>query len=395
MKKVTTSIWKSILILTLLFSAFILCGNISYAKKATGKKITYHHKVIAYQVASDTDIYDFVPTGSASGNRQALNHLMEGNQPKIINIRNNISIDTYLRPGNNTTINAGKYTITSNNGVIINDPTAASYGNFKNLTINGGIWKNSSSAGLKGTMMRIGYASNISINHATVYANYTGHGIELISCNNVTINHCTLKAQGKCPKNCVEEQLQIDLSTPKTAPGLYRLNKKLCNGTPSKNITVKNCTIKGSRGICANFAASESKYRKARNYHSNITIENCNVTGVSAEAVALFNTKSATVKNCKITTKTPLKRNSYSVGLAVVYQNGSSPKTNTKNVVTITNNTVKGGRQGIFVYSHTSQKFGTVIVSGNKAYAKKGKANAIQILSAKRGKIFKNKAFKS
>lgn len=62
---------------------------------------------------------------------------MEGNEKKVININNNIHIDTYLRPGNNTTINAGKHTITSDKGVIINDPTAASYTNFKNLTING------------------------------------------------------------------------------------------------------------------------------------------------------------------------------------------------------------------------------------------------------------------
>lgn len=388
MKKSKYSIWKNIFTLALIVGIIGLCGSTSYAKKVTGKKITYNQKVVAYQ--SSADVYNFVPTDSAAGNRQALNYLMAGDEPKIINIKNNISIDTYLRPGNNTTINAGKYTITSNSGVIINDPTAASYGNFKNLTINGGIWKNSSSEGLKGTMMRIGYATNVSINNATVYSNYTGHGIELISCNKAVINNCTLKAQGKCPKDCVEEQLQIDLSTPKTAPGLYRLDKKLCNGTPSKNITVKNCTIQGSRGICASFAGSEAKYRKAGNYHSNITISNCNVTGISAEAIALFNTKSASVKNCRITTKTPLKRNSYSVGLAVVYQNGSSPKTNLKNVVTINNNIVKGGRQGIFVYSHTSQKFGTVVVKGNKAYAKKGKGNAIQVLSAKKAKIAKN-----
>mgnify|MGYP001195632649 FL=1 len=334
--------------------------------------------------------------GNAADNRRALNLLMEGNVKKVININNNVHIDTYLRPGNNTTINAGKHTITSDKGVIINDPTAASYTNFKNLTINGGIWKNSSSSGLAGTMMRISYASNISINNATVYTNYKGHGIELISCSNVVVNNCTLKAQGKCSKTCVEEQLQIDLSSPTTAPGLYRLSKKLCNGTPCKNITVKNCTIQGARGICANFAGAgnEAKYRKARNYHSNITIENCNVTGISAEAIALFNTKSATVKNCRITTKTPTSRNSYSVGLAVAHQKGSAPKATAKNVISLTNNTVKGGQQGIFVRSNASKKLGTVIVSGNTVSAKKGKKNAIKVLSAKKVKIAKNKTKK-
>lgn len=371
---------------------FISCiapQNVAAAKR---KPISFKNRIVAYQTTGS--VIDFIPTGNAANNRRALNYLMSGNAPKTININNDISIDTYLRPGNNTTINAGKHTITSNNGVIINDPTSASYNNFKNLTINGGIWKNSSSNGLKGTMMRISYASNISINNATVYCNYTGHGIELIACNGVSVNNCTLIPKGTCPKNCVEEQLQIDLATPKTAPGLYRLNPKLCNGTPSKNIKVKNCTVTGARAICASFPGSEANYRKANNYHSNIVIENCKITGVSSEALALFNTKTATVKNCKITTKTPLKRNSYSVGLAVVYQQGSSPKASTKNVINISNNTVKGGRQGIFVYSHTSQKLGKVIVKGNKAYAKKGKAYAIQVLSAKKATVSKNKCKK-
>ena len=129
---------------------------------------------------------------------------------------------------------------------------------------------------------------------------------------------------------------------------------------------------------------------------SNITIENCNVTGISAEAIALFNTKSATVKNCRITTKTPKSRNSYSVGLAVAYQKGSAPKatTKTKNVISLTNNTVKGGQQGIFVRSNASKKLGTVIVSGNTVSAKKGKKNAIKVLSAKKVKIAKNKTKK-
>lgn len=373
-------------------SLFIGAALPQKANAATGDTITFKKNVIAYEAANST--YNFIPTGNAADNRRALNYLIEGNEPKTININNDISIDTYLRPGNNTTINAGDHTIISGSGVIINDPTAASYDNFKNLTINGGVWKNSSSSGLKGTMMRISYASNISINDATVYCNYTGHGIELIACNGVSINGCKLIPQGKCPKKCVEEQLQIDLATPKTAPGLYRLSPKLCNGTPSKNISVTNCIVSGARGICASFPGSEAKYRKAGNYHSNITIENCTITGKSAEALALFNTTSATVKNCRVTTKTPLKRNSYSVGLAVAYQKGSSPKTSLKNKVVIENNIVKGGRQGIFVFSHTSKKFGNVIVKKNRAYARSGKRNAIRVISAKKKQVSKNKTKK-
>lgn len=329
--------------------------------------------------ASSGKVYNFTSRGSAAENRRALNRLMDGNEKKTINIKSDIRIDTYLRPGSNTMINAGKHTIVSGNGVILNDPTRASYGNLRNLTINGGIWKNTSSSGLKGTMMRIAYAENVQINGAKVSSNYQGHSIELIACKNVSVTGCVLKAKGHCPKRCVEEQLQIDLATPRTAPGLSRLHRGLCKGKPCKNIKVVNCRISGARGICANFAASESRYRKARNYHSNLQVINCKVTGKSAEAVALFNTKSATVKGCRITTKAPTRRGAYSDGLAIVYQRGSSPKSRTKNKVTVTGNVVKGGREGIFIYSHTSKKFGKVVVKDNKAYARSGKKNAVKL----------------
>ena len=51
-------------------------------------------------------------------------------------------------------------------------------------------------------------------------------------------------------------------------------------------------------------------------------------------------------------------------------------------------------RQGIFVRSNASKKLGTVIVSGNTVSAKKGKKNAIKVLSAKKVKIAKNKTKK-
>ena len=89
--------------------------------------------------------------------------------------------------------------------------------------------------------------------------------------------------------------------------------------------------------------------------------------------------------------KTPLKRNFYSVGLAVAYQKGSSPKTSIKNKVVIENNIVKGGRQGIFIFSHTLKKFGKVIVKKNRAYARSGKRNAIRVISAKKKQVSKNK----
>lgn len=62
--------------LTIITGLFCFCGNTSYAKnakKASRKKITYQHKVIAF--IKTLLQFRFLPTGSAAGNRRALNHL--------------------------------------------------------------------------------------------------------------------------------------------------------------------------------------------------------------------------------------------------------------------------------------------------------------------------------
>ena len=73
-------------------SLFIGAALPQKANAATGDTITFKKNVIAYEAANST--YNFIPTGNAADNRRALNYLIEGNEPKTININNDISIDT-------------------------------------------------------------------------------------------------------------------------------------------------------------------------------------------------------------------------------------------------------------------------------------------------------------
>lgn len=58
--------------------------------------------------------------------------------------------------------------------------------------------------------------------------------------------------------------MQIDLAAPKTAPFL---SKKFQNGLTCRNITVKDCVIRGNRALTCNFAKVDKKFRNRYHYN--------------------------------------------------------------------------------------------------------------------------------
>ncbi len=322
-------------------------------------------------------------------NALALTQLCEGNQKKTIVIPSGstVKINFAIKVGNNTTINAKGATIIqtdSKKGMMANDVDALNYNSVKNVTINGGTWKHSTSKGLKGTMFKFAHGQNIVFDGCKITCNYKGHSIELIACKNATVKNCNIKALGSAGKTCLEEQVQIDIATPKTAPGIVSYGSKYVKGQTCNNIKVINNTIKGARGVCANYASTEPKYKNK--FHKNITIIGNTITGVTSEAVALFNTTSASVKNNKIYSKGKRTGSAYSIGLHVAMF-GKAPKSIKKAKITISNNTIKGGRQALQVFSHTSSKYGKVSIAKNKLYCKKGKSKALNAKKASISKI--------
>jgi hypothetical protein len=75
---------------------------------------------------------------------------------------------------------------------------------------------------------------------------------------------------------------------------------------------------------------------------------------------------------------------------------GNIPTGTKTTVYKVNNNTIKGGRQGFYVYSHSSSKFGKVIAKKNKCYAKAGADKAIQVTynSVKKISLSQNKIYK-
>ncbi|WP_026491759.1 right-handed parallel beta-helix repeat-containing protein [Butyrivibrio sp. XPD2002] len=260
--------------------------------------------------------------------------------------------------------------------VIIHNKTESK--SIANFSIKGGTWKRSNKSEADGSSFRFHYGTNLKFTDMTIeHAKMENHAIELVACSNVLIENCKITGQGDYSKKSVEEQIQIDVATERTAPFLKDKNSGLLNGTGCKNITINNCEVTGCRAVCANYDKSTKK--NANKYHKNIKVTNCTLTGESAEGLMIFNTKGITVKNNTIISNAPKSRKYYSPGLHIqVYGNGKGGFN--KGKVKVTGNTIKGGMFGAFISANTSKtKFGKITFKNNKLYSKAGKNNAYHI----------------
>lgn len=278
----------------------------------------------------------------------------------------------------NMIIEAEGATIICEKPIAFNIPRETNYNALTNVTIIGGTWK-SESEGYYGSSFKFTHASNIKLKNMKIRsANLSGHSLEFVACKNVTIDHCDIAGLGHS-SSMTEEAVQLDLASSVTAPYLNGepfntdLAYELWNNAGCKNITIKNCKIKGNRGVVANYTSSDGD--AVETTHTNIVLKNNVITGLNGEGVALFNTKNATVINNKIKSLREGKDDAYTVGLHLDTFSSDSDIENA--VIKISKNTVYGGRQSVMVYSHSGVKFGKVTIEKNKLFCKAGKTAAI------------------
>ncbi|MDO5146478.1 MAG: hypothetical protein Q4D60_05715 [Eubacteriales bacterium] len=331
-------------------------------------------------------------------NSNALDALCDNDEQKTIVIPSGstVELENVFHVGSNTKIIADGATLVmtqGGKGIVNNRPREVNYNSLENVWIQGGTWQGTSETE-SGSIIRLNHGKNVTIENATVMANYESHGIELIAMKDVTVQNCQLKVYGKKNKNSVEEALQIDVASPKTAPALVQFGKEYVEGQTCDNIKILNNTIEGSRGLCANFAGSEGKKYKNK-YHGKITVIGNTMTGYSAEGCVIYNTENATVKNNVVRTYSTRKNKSYSVGLNITLQGKANKKRMKKSKVIVTGNKVYGVRQGIQLVSLSSSKYKKAIFKNNTCYASK-KANGIMLSKTAASKIknVKNKSFK-
>ena len=302
-------------------------------------------------------------------------------------------LDDSIRVRSNQTIDATGATIYLVRAAVRNATSTfkTDYSSLKNLTIKGGKWRTKNPNGTSGTTFSFAHSSNIKLLDMDIACTSPkGHAIELVACNNVTVKGCTISPKGTSKKKGQQEMLQIDLATPKTAPFLAKTSTKLQNGLACRNIHVIGNTITGDRAVCCNHASKEPKFKKY--YHENIDIRNNTLIGRKAEALAVFNTITATITGNTIICYSSRVKEAYSVGLHVALFGKAKDFASKANIV-VTNNIIKGGRSAFHILSHTKYRYKKLTIQNNKLYCKKGKKRALSISTVKKVKKSKNKCY--
>lgn len=366
----------------LLAACMIFCLMGTVQIQAAEKTVKYNGKAIARYDSQGQMV--LIPTGDANADCRHLNYLMSGNKKKTVVIPSgkNLRLNGTLRPGNNTKIIAtgAKIVTKAKSNAIVAPPDKK----VKNLTVIGGTWRSAEKKGRTGSLFSFAYADNLVMDGVDCNANYIGHAIEIIACSNVTIKNCKVAAIGSNPPKCLEEQIQIDIATKKTAPRIAEYGSKYVQGQTCKNIYILNNTVTGARAVGVNWTDSENgKWRNK--FHKNVVVKGNHLVGTTSEALAYFNTIGGEISGNTIKTKaTRTDGNSaYTVGIHVAMF-GKAPASMAKSTLKITNNKVYGNRNGIHLkaYFNSSEtkclsKLGTVKVTGNKVYCKKGAGQAI------------------
>lgn len=302
-------------------------------------------------------------------------------------------LSTNLHPEDGWTINADGATIICEKDLINNYPTAVNYNSLNNFTIRGGTWISPYPDGIMHSFIKLNHAQNLRLYDMTIRAvNCEYHSIELVACKNAVIHGCNISSLGTLRKTSLEEGIQIDVATPSTAP---HLEARFCNGAGCQNITIDHCTVSGGRAVCCNVlnleGAAYKKYKKAKNMHSNITVKNCTLKGITSEGLGVFNTLNAVIKNNKIISHSNRLNDCHSVGCHMALYYKATKKQSKNSKIVISGNKIYGGRQALYIDAHGLGTYGKVTVKKNTFYCKQGKKKAFKYNYVKKMVQSKNK----
>lgn len=250
------------------------------AQAATQKQYTISGRTITPVVKKNKDISKNVNAALKEANARA-------KASKIYTVK--IPKGTYyisesLKIKSNTTLDATGCTIKAKKGSFNMISTgsaeenqkAKGYSGFKNITIKGGKWVNSSSNTASG--IRLCRGTNITLKNVDLSHGSEKHMVEMAAVTNVTITGC--KFHDSDVKDIREkcEAVQIDICANETA-----FSSIIYDGTPCKNITIdKNVFENVSRGIGTHSMLLNS-------YIDNVKITNNQFLNVTQEGIACVN----------------------------------------------------------------------------------------------------------
>lgn len=277
---------KKLFVFVLAFAMLVSCYHPMKTYAAVGKQYKVSGKTIVPVVKKGKDISK--NTNAALKQAQKL-----GKKGKRITVKlpkGTYYISESLKIWSNTTLDATGCTVKTKKGGFNmiatgsaeDNQKAKGYKRYKNITIKGGTWINSSRNAASG--IRLCRGSDILIQNLDMSHGSEKHMVEMAAVDGVKIVNC--KFHDSDIKNSREkcEAIQLDICANEGAySSLYY------DGTPCKNITITGNTFENvSRGVGTHSML-------LNNYISNVTITKNTFKNITQEAIACVNYKNAKI----------------------------------------------------------------------------------------------------
>ncbi|MEK4705895.1 right-handed parallel beta-helix repeat-containing protein [Bacillus sp. FSL H8-0512] len=160
-------------------------------------------------------------------------------------------------------------------------PRLAGYNGYSNITVSGGVWNANGLEFKSGQGLVFAHAKNITVENMEIYDVCGGHAVELNGIDNGLIRK--VKAFGYEGED-FRGAFQIDLDSDGTPPTLGSFSS--FDGTPCKNITVKECVVGSSEKMKSWGRGVESHSSIIGRPHVNIKVLNND----------FYNTKNAAIR---------------------------------------------------------------------------------------------------
>jgi parallel beta-helix repeat protein len=279
-------------------------------------------------------------------------------------------LHSYLNPPSGTKIYADQATIKlkSYKTGIMNDLDDRKGAYTDGIEIFGGDWQMYYIKKPDGwsTAFRFIHAKNISMKNMKVVSNYSCHIVELIACQNVLIDNCTLEmAPNSLYPDAKNEAIQLDFaSNEKNARPVYRDLK------PCENVTITNNALKFYRGVATNVRSGEGG-REYKIKYKNIVISGNTITSTRGCGLYMTNVENLTMENNTL-------KGSYSTA-AITTRNLTGTLIGPKSMSRLTVKALKSGAAKVTGTKHKSASVTVTIGGVPNIYTKPGTTYSVKV----------------
>jgi hypothetical protein len=235
--------------------------------------------------------------------KEALDLCKANNGGKVFVSKGDYILDRTVRIYKNTTLTLDKgTTITrasnwTGGAILYNGDAGASYAEYSghgNIVIEGGTWvSNATGVNYAANIFSLGRAKNILIKNVTFKDVVDSHSLDCVGLDNLHVEGCNFLGASYSPERNYVEAIQL---AEHTQAGFANFGPY--DGSPCKNIRVKDCYFGASERFGAWPSGVGNHLSVHNRYNENILVEACVFEGLAYSGVRFLKYRNSRVRGC-------------------------------------------------------------------------------------------------